>query len=185
MNAIRSSITKRQEAGFSLVEMAIVLVIIGLIVSAIAVGKTTMRKGEAVKAYQQFINPSIQAAISHYESVGSSIGGAKDPNPECWGAVQDLDQDPNQPGYAIGQGKVKRADTCPTFSPPSASTPAKLTITFAFDADMTDDDMAEVKSVFNGALSGIAEVEFSGTKPSRVMKATFKVPLVGKPTISG
>ncbi|MBF0125942.1 MAG: prepilin-type N-terminal cleavage/methylation domain-containing protein [Magnetococcales bacterium] len=72
MNSIRNALKKRQEEGFSLVEMAIVLVIIGLIVSAIAVGRTTLKKGEANKAFQQFINPWIQSTLSYYNNVGSA-----------------------------------------------------------------------------------------------------------------
>ncbi|MBF0179750.1 MAG: prepilin-type N-terminal cleavage/methylation domain-containing protein [Magnetococcales bacterium] len=63
---------KRQEGGFSLVEMAIVLVIIGLIVSAIGVGNSTMRKAEANKVVHQFLIPFMAQAVNDNTDINSS-----------------------------------------------------------------------------------------------------------------
>lgn len=54
--------TRKSEQGFSLVEMAIVMVIIGLIVAAVTVGKSTMQSAETLKAYQKFVVPCVAAS---------------------------------------------------------------------------------------------------------------------------
>ena len=65
------SLRKRvQQRGFSLVEMAIVLVIIGLIVAAVTVGKDTMRTAENNKVYNKFIAAWTQAAYAHFNRTG-------------------------------------------------------------------------------------------------------------------
>ena len=53
--------TRKSEQGFSLVEMAIVMVIIGLIVAAVTVGKSTMKSAETLKAYQKLVVPCVAA----------------------------------------------------------------------------------------------------------------------------
>lgn len=53
--------TRKSEQGFSLVEMAIVMVIIGLIVAAVTVGKGTMKGAETLKAYQKVVVPCVSA----------------------------------------------------------------------------------------------------------------------------
>lgn len=53
---------KRLRQGFSLVEMAIVLVIIGLIVAAVAAGKNTMKSASHMKAYQKAVVPCVSMA---------------------------------------------------------------------------------------------------------------------------
>ena len=55
--------TRKSEQGFSLVEMAIVMVIIGLIVAAVTVGKSTMKSAETLKVYQKIVVPCV-AAVS-------------------------------------------------------------------------------------------------------------------------
>ena len=55
--------TRKSEQGFSLVEMAIVMVIIGLIVAAVTVGKSTMQSAETLKVYQKIVVPCV-AAVS-------------------------------------------------------------------------------------------------------------------------
>ncbi|MBF0157304.1 MAG: prepilin-type N-terminal cleavage/methylation domain-containing protein [Magnetococcales bacterium] len=73
MEKIRKAATGRQQ-GFSLVEMAIVLVIIGLIVAAVTVGKDTMRTAEYNKVYSKYISPWIQASYSHFQRTGKVAG---------------------------------------------------------------------------------------------------------------
>jgi len=53
--------TTKSQSGFSLVEMAIVLVIIGLIVAAVAAGKDTMASAKNVRAYQKVVVPCVSA----------------------------------------------------------------------------------------------------------------------------
>jgi prepilin-type N-terminal cleavage/methylation domain-containing protein len=61
---------RKIQKGFTLIEMAIVLVVIGLIVAAITVGKDTMRTAEYNKVYSKYISPWTQAAYSYYAKTG-------------------------------------------------------------------------------------------------------------------
>jgi len=69
---------RKSEQGFSLVEMAIVMVIIGLIVAAVTVGKSTMQSAETLKAYQKVVVPCV-AAISEAIRNGSDTASAEYP----------------------------------------------------------------------------------------------------------
>ncbi|MBF0190021.1 MAG: type II secretion system protein [Magnetococcales bacterium] len=153
MNSIRAALRQRKEEGFSLVEMAIVLVIIGLIVSAIAVGKTTMRKGEATKAYQQYLNPWIQNAINYYQGTGTA----------GWGTNADL-----RPVYSFGAGTISKATGSPSYAT------GVLTIEFTL-ASLTADESQELMGVFKNALTNSAT---SVTVSTTSLKVTFNVPVV-------
>ena len=61
----------RKQHGFTLIEMAIVLVIIGLIIAAVTVGKDTMRTAENNKIYAKFISPWNQAAYDYFQKTGT------------------------------------------------------------------------------------------------------------------
>jgi prepilin-type N-terminal cleavage/methylation domain-containing protein len=61
---------RKKESGFTLIEMAIVLVVIGLIVAALTVGKDTMRTAEYNKVYSKYVNPWIQAAYTYFAKTG-------------------------------------------------------------------------------------------------------------------
>ncbi|MEO5346319.1 MAG: prepilin-type N-terminal cleavage/methylation domain-containing protein [Magnetococcus sp. YQC-9] len=162
MNTIRAKLFNRREEGFSLVEMAIVLVIIGLIVSAIAVGKTTMAKGEATKAFQQFINPYIQAVLSTYQGTGMTTLNA---------AVQkEL-----LASYKYGDGSIE-LDSANT----KATASGQLTVAFKLTG-LTGDQGGELANVFRNALAGTT-LDSNGSSTvnaSNVMlAATFRVPAV-------
>ncbi|MBF0213494.1 MAG: prepilin-type N-terminal cleavage/methylation domain-containing protein [Magnetococcales bacterium] len=147
MNMRRPQIHKPGEAGFSLVEMAIVLVIIGLIVSAIAVGRTTMLKAEAVKAYQQYLNPWIQSAI-HTSSTTDTVG---------WGTGNgNIPTTFNYGGGVISQTSVTR-------------NAGVLTISFTLTG-AADNAQTELETVFRQSLNTVADAAVSG------LTATFTIP---------
>ncbi|MEO5365065.1 MAG: prepilin-type N-terminal cleavage/methylation domain-containing protein [Magnetococcus sp. WYHC-3] len=71
----------RSEGGFSLVEIAIVLVIIALIVTAVAVGRDTMQQADTLKAYQRYVVP----VLSHTVNFLNRAGAAGTINSTVWG----------------------------------------------------------------------------------------------------
>ena len=62
--------------GFTLVEMALVLVVIGLILGAVSVGKDMQRNAEYKKIKQKFIDQWVQAYNEHYSRLGYLPGDA-------------------------------------------------------------------------------------------------------------
>ncbi len=66
----RSSGAARRQGGFTLVEMAIVLVIIGLILGAITIGKDVQRNAEYTKVKQKFVDQWVLAYNAHTQRTG-------------------------------------------------------------------------------------------------------------------
>jgi len=63
-----------RQSGFTLVEMAIVLVIIGLILGAVSIGKDLQRDAEYAKVKQKFIDQWVTAYNTHYQRAGIVVG---------------------------------------------------------------------------------------------------------------
>lgn len=66
----RSRCAARRQSGFTLVEMSIVLVIIGLILGAITIGKDVQRNAEYTKVKQKFIDQWVLAYNAHTQRTG-------------------------------------------------------------------------------------------------------------------
>ena len=64
----------RNEKGFTLIEMAIVLVIIGLILGAVIKGKDVMNSAKQKKFYTNFIKTWELATASYYDRTGILLG---------------------------------------------------------------------------------------------------------------
>jgi prepilin-type N-terminal cleavage/methylation domain-containing protein len=60
--------------GFTLVEMSIVLVIIGLILGAVSIGKDLQRDAEYDKIKQKFVDQWVQAYNTYYQRTGVVLG---------------------------------------------------------------------------------------------------------------
>lgn len=65
---------RQGQIGFSLVEMSIVLVVIGLILGAVAIGKDLQRDAEYSKIKQKFVDQWVQAYNSHFKRSGVVLG---------------------------------------------------------------------------------------------------------------
>jgi len=63
-----------RQSGFTLVEMAIVLVIIGLILGAVSIGKDLQRDAEYAKVKQKFLDQWVTAYNTHYQRAGVVVG---------------------------------------------------------------------------------------------------------------
>lgn len=84
----------REQGGFTLIEMAVVLVIIGLILGAVSIGKDLQRNAEYKKVKQKFVDQWAQAYNEYYEKTGVVLGDSQ-----------------VAPTYAIGGGSLSFTDS--------------------------------------------------------------------------
>ena len=73
----RAALPRRIQKGFTLVEMAIVLAVIGLIIGAIAIGKDVQRNAEYTKIKNKFIDQWEQAYNAYYQRTGGVLGDSQ------------------------------------------------------------------------------------------------------------
>lgn len=72
-----SSVNRKHQQGFTLVEMSIVLVIIGLILGAVSIGKDLQRDAEYSKIKQKFVDQWAQAYNTYYQRTGVVLGDSQ------------------------------------------------------------------------------------------------------------
>ena len=70
----------KDEKGFTLIEMAIVLIIIGIIIGAVVKGKDIVRSAEQKKLYSEFIREWQIAFNNYYDRTGWILADVNDPN---------------------------------------------------------------------------------------------------------
>ena len=74
----QSSIPARKnQAGFTLVEMSVVLLVIGLILGAVSIGKDLQRDAEYIKIKQKFIDPWVTSYNTYYQRSGVVLGDSQ------------------------------------------------------------------------------------------------------------
>jgi len=79
MQRIRTAMNKlSDEKGFTLVEMALVLIIIGIIIGAIVKGKDLVRGAEQKRIYSKYLNGWRLAYLNFYDRTGKILGDTYD-----------------------------------------------------------------------------------------------------------
>lgn len=79
MQRIRNAVGKlKDEKGFTLVEMALVLIIIGIIIGAIVKGKDLVRGAEQKRIYSKFLNGWRLSYLNFYDRTGKILGDTWD-----------------------------------------------------------------------------------------------------------
>ncbi|MDC7805916.1 prepilin-type N-terminal cleavage/methylation domain-containing protein [Luteimonas sp BLCC-B24] len=66
--------TGRRQGGFTLVEMAVVLVIIGVILGAVMIGRDVQRNAEYTRIKQKFVDQWVVSYNNYHQRLGAPIG---------------------------------------------------------------------------------------------------------------
>lgn len=70
-------VSPRSQQGFTLVEISLVLVVIGLILGAVSIGKDVQRNAEYTKIKQKFVDQWASAYNAHYLRTGAVVGDSQ------------------------------------------------------------------------------------------------------------
>ena len=84
--------------GFTLIEMAIVLVIIGIIIGAVIKGKDLIRSAEQKKIYTKYLNEWRMAYANFYDRTGKRLGDFYNTTGSSMGQDGKADTDANNDG---------------------------------------------------------------------------------------
>lgn len=72
-----SGTTRARQGGFTLVEMAVVLVIIGVILGAVMIGRDVQRNAEYTRIKQKFVDQWVVAYNTYSQRLGAPIGDSQ------------------------------------------------------------------------------------------------------------
>jgi len=134
--------SRKTQKGFTLVELAIVLVIIGLIVSGVLVGQDLIKAAElraTVRQHQEF-QVAVNTFIGKYNSIPGDIDGNK------FGLTGGCDDGAD--GDGDGDGRIE--DGAPTAGGPRNTHNGEIA---CFWANLTTDGKELIKGVFDGTAA--------------------------------
>lgn len=66
----------KAKKGFSLIEIGIVMIVIGILIAAVMKGKDVIKSAEIKQHNQTYLNKWVSVATTHYDKVGYNIGGS-------------------------------------------------------------------------------------------------------------
>ncbi len=134
--------------GFTLIEMAIVLIIIGIIIGAVVKGKDVIRSANQKKIYTKFVNSWRLAYLNFCDRTGMVLGDLTVPKdgeadgPTCTQLV-DGDTANNPPNYygilqvGLNAPTTNGTDFCTWRYTDSTGATHALTLTFKYDSAAT------------------------------------------------
>ena len=136
-----------------MIEMAIVLVIIGLIVAAVTVGKDTMATAENNKVYNKFFSPWVQASYDAYNRLGT-VPIACASTATCETTMANLGIDMTGTWKMTDEDGIEQSITVTSITDDRSGTGAKggMLLTFTGAANTVD-----VPSITNGVLQYAAQ----------------------------
>lgn len=67
----------RKDSGFTLVEISLVLIVIGLILGAVSIGKDVQRNAEYTKIKQKFVDQWVTAYNAYFQRTGVVLGDSQ------------------------------------------------------------------------------------------------------------
>ena len=117
MQQIRKAMgTVGDNKGFTLVEMALVLIIIGIIIGAVVKGKDLVRGAEQKRIYSKFLSEWRLAYLNFYDRTGRILGDTWDTTTAANGQDGQADTDPANTGTpsTAGQTALSAGDTVNT-----------------------------------------------------------------------
>lgn len=73
----RTGRTTRKQRGYSLVEIAMVMAVAGLLLGGVSMGREMMREAEYNRMYNKFVQPWKQAYDLYYQRIGTVVGDSQ------------------------------------------------------------------------------------------------------------
>lgn len=113
MSKLRKSLNKiTDNQGFTLIEMAIVLIIIGIIIGAVIKGKDLIRSAEQKKIYTKYLNAWRTGYAHFYDRTGKRLGDFYDASFSSEGQDGKADTDNSHDGKIsnVERGYLKTGD---------------------------------------------------------------------------
>lgn len=74
---MQARLNRRRQGGFTLVEMAVVLVIIGVIIGAVMIGRDVQRNAEYTRIKQKFVDQWVVAYNTYNQRLGVPVGDSQ------------------------------------------------------------------------------------------------------------
>ena len=122
----------KDNRGFTLIEIAIVLILIGIIIGAVVKGKDLIRSGEQKKIYTKYINAWQMAYSNFYDRTGKRLGDFRDDSGPGQNGRCDTDEN--------GSGSVGNTDRDKLYDGPSTGTDYYGLKNIGLDAPTTNTD---------------------------------------------